>query len=109
MPLLKRGALLPKNNWLLKPGRFEAAAAGSIVALRASCEYSGRAGTRCGDSTSISRLGGLPPRGALHYQSVFCLSFATLPVFLDKTCAFDFTPAKTRLSLRGTGADEQSF
>ena len=77
--------------------------------LRVSCEYSGRAGGRCGDSASISRLGGLSALGALHYQSVFCLSFATLPVFLDKIHAFDFTPAKTRLSVRRTGADGQSF
>jgi len=41
---------------------------------------------------------------------VECLSFATLTVFLHKICAFDFTLAKTRLSLRRTtGADGQSF
>ena len=49
------------------------------------------------------------PLVAPHHGSAFCLSFATLTVFLHKIYAFDFTLAKTRLSLRRTGADGQSF
>jgi hypothetical protein len=45
----------------------------------------------------------------LGWTPLHCLSFATLTVFLDKIYAFDFTLAKTRLSLRGTGADGQSL
>jgi hypothetical protein len=49
------------------------------------------------------------PLVAPYEGSDFCLSFATLTVFLHKIYAFDFTLAKTRLSLRRTGADGQSF
>jgi hypothetical protein len=71
---------------------------------RVSCEYSGQAGGR------VHLAPGRPfSCRAPRYEGTFCLRFATLTVFLDKTCGFDFPLAKTRLSLRGTGADWQSF
>ena len=81
-----------------------AAAAKSIVSARVSCEYSGQA---------VGRVHLAPGRPfssrAPRHEGTFCLRFATLTVFLDKIYAFDFTLAKTRLSLRRTGADGQSF
>jgi len=58
---------------------------------------------------SASNLRGLSTPVALHYESAFCLSFATLTAFLDQHYTFDFTLAQTRLRLRRTGADGQSF